>query len=118
MTEQEDALEKLLARVAPEVPSDAAERVLARLDASTVAKRLNQGETERVARRAARWSALGLVLGLLAVGYSLHRTQGTHLAVHLHGNLSGAPCPQDAGPLAMGVRDERLLADPFFVGRK
>jgi hypothetical protein len=112
--ESDDPLERLFARVAPEVPADAAERALAALPEASVARALFWGETGRFARRAAFASALLAFAGAVALVVSLHKTQGAHLDFHMHHQ----PKPPAPSTLASSGRDERLIADPFFVGRK
>jgi hypothetical protein len=111
---------RLFARICPEPPQDAADRILAGLDSKTVASALREGELERCARRAARISAMILVLGIAAAIFSLYATQGGHLVFRLHGNLhtQQEEHPELAGELALGGSDGRLLADPFYDGRK
>ena len=124
----DDPLERLLARVAPEVPADVSERALAALAPDEVARRLHLGTLERVARRTAFLSAIGAVLGIAAAVASLHATRGPHLVWHLHGSWGSPRAREGARPeariehdaasaLALGGQDP-LLADPFFVGRK
>lgn len=114
----DEGLERLLASVRPEVPPDAAERVLAGLDPTRVAAALWWGEVERAARGALWLSALGALLGLVVLAAALLHGSGAHL--HPNRDPQAEPHPLGSGqpPLLLAessaaVREARRLADPF-----
>lgn len=132
-----DPLDDLLARAAPDVPPDAAERVLARLDPVAVARQLAEGELEAAVRPALRASlALFLASALVVLaalarelhgahGHGPHGQGGRHdLTIQVHHGEHGEhgelpPATDDALVLAgRALRDARRFAAPVPLEEK